>query len=91
MFVSPISEKLVDRTGILTLGTTDPNTATVYLSSELYGELLRKVLIHELSHCVMVSYGCPQMSFDAEEWVCNFIIDYGTYITNLANELLKGE
>lgn len=41
----------------MTLATTDPNLATIFMSRSLSGALLMKVLIHELGHCALVSYG----------------------------------
>lgn len=87
--VSPDSPMLVDRTGSLTLATTDPSTRTVYLSSSLQGDILRRVFTHELGHCAMFSFDLlrdihrmvhPEYWLEAEEWVCNFIADYGPLI-----------
>ena len=63
----------------------------------LYGEFLTTVLIHELGHCVMISYNLldeihktvyPDKWVEAEEWICNFIADYGTKIFTAAYKLL---
>lgn len=56
-FVNPNDKMLMDRTGKMTLATTDPNLATIFMSRSLSGALLIKVLIHELGHCALVSYG----------------------------------
>lgn len=89
IFVDPNSTMLIDRTGSHTVATTDPVTNTVYLSRELGGEFLTHVLIHELGHCVIVSFHLqedirrmvrPEYWIEAEEWVCNFIADYGMMI-----------
>lgn len=91
------SEMLVDRTGFLTVATTDPETKTVYLSKNLQGPFLIKVLLHELGHCVMISYDLidyihdyvyPDRWIDAEEWVCNFIADYGFQIFKAAYQII---
>ena len=77
---------LVDRTGTRTVATTDPHTHTVYLSDSLSGDFLVRVVIHEMGHVCMVSYGLtdqiralarPERVIEAEEWICNFIADYG--------------
>lgn len=97
-FVHPTDPFLMDRTNELRLATTDPATMTVYLSTELSGELLMRVLTHELGHCCMFSYGLlqelheivpPDQWIEAEEWVCNFVADYGREITNLSDRLLS--
>ena len=96
-FVSPYSPYLVDRTDTLRVATTDPETSTIYLSKDLSGDFLNRVLIHELGHCAMVSYHLledihrmvkPKYWMDAEEWVCNFIADYGLKIFSAAYSIL---
>lgn len=91
--VDPYNKMLVDRTNRRTVGTTDPVSQTIYLSSEIYGNFFIKVLIHELAHCAMVSFNLlPQLHkmvkkqywIQAEEWVCNFIADYGFTIFSIA-------
>lgn len=91
------SELLYDRTGALTVATTDPKTMTVYLSEELEGSFLNRVLIHEIGHCVLFSFGLlddihrfvkKEYWIEAEEWVCNFIADYGREIYSIAFSVL---
>lgn len=97
IFVNRRDAMLVDRTGNIRLATTDPTVRTVYLSEDLYGEELITVLIHELAHCTMISFGLlydihkmvkPAFWVDAEEWVCNFIADYGLKIFSIAYRVL---
>lgn len=87
--VDPSSPYLIDRTGTSTVATTDPETYTMYISKILEGDFLNHVIIHELGHCVMFSYNLiedihsvvePKYWIEAEEWVCNFVADYGYYI-----------
>ena len=96
-YVEPLSDALVDRTGHLTVATTDPLTHTIYLSSNLEGDFLNRVLIHELGHATMISFDLArdihrmvkkQYWVEAEEWVCNFIADYGIKIYAAAYEIL---
>lgn len=96
-FVSPNSDLLVDRTGTLTVATTDPVSKTVYVSDSLEGEFLVRVLIHELGHCVLTSYSLlddihrmvyPEYWIEMEEWVCNFIANYGWQIFTQAYSIL---
>lgn len=95
--VSPQSPMLVDRTGKYTLATTDFSTLTVYISRSVRGSFLTHVLIHELGHCALFSYGLvedihkvvkPQYWLEAEEWVCNFIADYGLQIFETAYDIV---
>ena len=96
-FVPPNSPNLIDRTNVLTVATTDPNTQCIYLSEALEGSFLKRVLLHELGHVIMLSYGLilsirrrlPQhLWIDAEEWCCNFIADYGAEIFARAYDIL---
>lgn len=73
---------------------------TVYLSDTLEGELLDRVLIHEIGHCVIWSYGLfdairafvrPHKQIEAEEWICNFVADYGYQIFKAAKKSLGHE
>lgn len=98
--VDPYSKMLIDRTGHRTVATTDPLIHRVYLSSTLQGPFLVKVLLHELGHCVMVSYGLleyihssvyPEKWIEAEEWMCNFIADYGFQIFSAAYKVVGND
>ena len=88
---------LVDRIGTLTVATTDPSTLTIYISNAIHGSFLTRVVIHELGHCAIYSFNLlddihrmvyPDMWVEAEEWVCNFIADYGLAIFNSAYDIL---
>lgn len=92
-FVRANSPMLVDRTRTLTVATTDPVTHTVYLSDYLKGKFLITVLIHELGHCALYSYDLlreihrmtkPKYWVDMEEFICNFLADYGQELFNVA-------
>lgn len=96
-FVYPYNPMLVDRTNILRVATTDPYSATIFLSEDLYGEFLNRVLIHELGHCTMFSFHLlqyihrmvkPKYWVDMEEWICNFIADYGMMIFSIMYDVL---
>ncbi len=96
-FVDPDSPKLVDRTRNLTVATTDPNEFCVYLSKDLKGDFLIRVLIHELAHCTMISFHLiddihrtvyREYWMEAEEWVCNFIADYGMQMFKIAYSIV---
>lgn len=98
LFDSPYSPNLIDRTGKSCLATTDPVYKTVYLSNQLAGPRLRTVLIHELGHCAIVSYGLldyihsllkPSKWIEGEEWICNFLADYGEEIYARSQSILS--
>lgn len=93
------SPLLVERTGRLTVATTDPAERLVCLSEELRGGFLLRVLIHELTHAAMAEFGLagelrrmvrPGFEVEAEEWACNLLADYGMAVFNAAAEVLGG-
>ena len=82
---------------IILLATTDPTVMRIYISDDLSGQELATVLIHELGHAALFSYGLlpdihkavkRQYWMEAEEWVCNFIADYGMRIFSIAYEVM---
>lgn len=92
-FVKPNDPMLIDRTNTLTVATTDPETLTVNLSRKLSGDFLMTVFIHELGHCALYSFGLiqkihemvyPEYWVDMEEFMCNFLADYGLKIFKIA-------
>lgn len=94
--VDPDSPELIERTGQLTVATTDPVNYCVYLSSSLREPFFTTVLIHELGHCTMISFDLidyihervpPEYWVDMEEFMCNFIADYGMKIFQTAYDL----
>lgn len=96
-YVESDDPMLIDRSGKHTVATTDWNTCTIYLSQNLFGEFKTKVLLHELGHCALFSFGLiddihrlvyPEYWIEAEERVCNFIADYGKMIFDIAYDIL---
>lgn len=96
-FVESNDPMLVDRTNTLTVATTDPSTLTVYLSTNLYGDFLMTVFIHELGHCALTSFGLldrirkwvyPEYWVDMEEFICNFLADYGMKVFKIAYKVM---
>lgn len=98
LFVHPQSPYLIDRTDSMRVATTDPTTRCVYIANNLTQPFLLRVLTHELGHCVIFSYGLlgeihtavdPEYWEQSEEWLCNFMADYGYEITSLAQQILR--
>lgn len=80
-----------------TYGMTKDQAMRIYISDVLSGQELETVLIHELGHAALFSYGLlpdihkavkRQYWMEAEEWVCNFIADYGMRIFSIAYEVM---
>ena len=97
IFVDSDDPMLIDRTCELTVATTDPTNLCVYISNAIEGEFLSRVLVHELGHCAIFSFNLlddihrmvhPNYWIEAEEWVCNFIADYGVNIFSVAYSIL---
>lgn len=93
--VKSTSKTLIDRTGRYRIATTDPHTHCIYISNKITGKFRDTVLMHELGHCVMFSYGLiddihsfvhPDNWIYAEEWVCNFIAHYGQKVMSTAKK-----
>lgn len=75
-FIRPNSRKLQRSDKSYTVGSTDARTRTVFLSQNLHGRMLEKVLCHEICHCICFSYGLL-MSLETEEIVADWIATYG--------------
>ena len=99
-FVPSQDDVLIDRTGNRTLGVSDYSTHIISIANNLHGELLNRVFIHELGHCVMFSYGLlselhrmvkKRYWVDAEEFVCNILADYGQFVIGTARDILGNQ
>lgn len=71
----------------ISLGVTDGNTHTIYLSDKLQGFMLRKVLIHEICHAVCMSYDI-YLPIETEEILCDFVATYGDEIFDIVDMVL---
>lgn len=96
-FVNHTNRILVDRTGTLTVGVTNPVDRTVYLSNALRGNFLTRVTLHELAHAMMISYGyleqihlyCKKRYWiDMEEFIANLIADRAYEIFERAYDIV---
>ena len=99
-FMNPNSSYLVDRTNSIRVATTDPRLNTIFLSRQLSGDFLKKVLIHEMTHVVLWEYDIlsrihkycyPEYAIDMEEEICNILADYGEIVFNRAYSVLGDE
>jgi len=96
--VSPYDDVLIDRTGKRTVGVTDIALKTIFVSAALKGDFLTRVVIHELSHAMMFSYGylsdihrfCKKSHWvEMEELIANLLADHGYEIFNRAYEITE--
>ena len=86
VFVEPNSEMIYRSDGSRTVGMCDNNTKCIYLSNALRGSFLRKVLIHELCHSAIFSYGI-YIDIEQEEFLCDFIATYGDEIFGIVDDI----
>lgn len=87
-FVNAGSRLLQRDDGTLTIGMTDGNTHTIYLSNRLHGRLLDKVLAHELVHCIFFSYDIV-VDNDFEEKIAQWVSIYGREVVYLLDDLMQ--
>lgn len=86
--VPPNSPELFRRDGSQSVGMCDDNTKTIYLSNELEGDYLKKVLCHEITHAAMFSYNV-ELSLEQEELLANLIAAYGEEIIQITNVIFE--
>ena len=86
VFVRSNSPELQRSDGSITVGMTDWNKRTVFLSDRLKGVFLRKVTIHELCHCACFSYNI-NIDIQQEEFLCDFVASYGDEIFDIVDNL----
>ena len=73
--------------GSVTFGVTDVNVLGIFIWSSLRGRMLRKVMIHELSHAFIFSYGYF-LTLEEEEFLCSFIDTYAEDIISYTYSIL---
>lgn len=88
VFVNSSSDYLMRSNGTLTVGMTDWIDKTVYLAKGLRGAFLRKVLAHELCHCICFSYDI-HIPIDQEEYLADWVSLYGTEVIYLLDDLMQ--
>lgn len=71
-----------------TIGLCDNKTHTIYLANNLRGNLLRKVLCHEIVHAAMFSYNI-WLNYEQEELLADLIATYGNEIISITNKIFK--
>ena len=77
---------LIRSDGSLSVGACDDPSKTIYLSENLRGGFLKKVLCHELTHAAMFSYNV-ELTLEQEELLAEILCTYGEEIINITNTL----
>ena len=86
-FVEPTNDNLMRSDKVYTLGVTDNNIKTIFLSNKLYGEMLDKVLCHELVHAFSFEYNYD-IDIKTEEIIADFMSLFGRDIIYLLDDLI---
>ena len=87
-YVSPDFPLLQRMSGDYTIGACDNLTRTIYINNNLTGQLLRKVLCHEITHAAMFSYNVD-LSIEQQQLVADLISTYGDEIIYITNKIFS--
>lgn len=88
-FLEPTNDNLMRSDNVYTLGVTDNNLKTIFLSNKLHGKMLDKVLCHELVHVYSFENDCD-IDIQTEEIIADFMSLYGRDIIYLADDIMNG-
>ena len=87
-FVSPDFPLLQRKSGDYSIGACDSLTRTIYINETLSGQLLKKVLCHEITHAAMFSYNVS-LTLKQQELVADLISTYGEEIVYITNKIFS--
>lgn len=87
VWVNANDSNLMRSNGSITVGMTDFNTKSIYLSNKLKASFLRRVMAHELCHAFCFSYDV-YMPIDEEERLADWISLYGSDLVYLLDDLM---
>lgn len=85
-FVPPNDISLLKPNGDFAIGACDDYTKTIYLSNLLYGDKMKRVLCHEITHAAMFSYNVS-LSLVQEELIAELMATFGEEIIDITNVL----
>ena len=74
--------------GTYAIGSCNNLLKTIYINENIHGNLLKKVLCHEITHAAMFSYNI-NLSLDQEQLVADLISTYGNEIINITNKIKR--
>ena len=87
-FVYPDFPLLRRMSGEYSIGACDNLTRTIYINETLSGDLLKKVLCHEITHAAMFSYNVS-LTIEQEEIIADIISTYGEQIVYITNKVFN--
>ena len=85
-FVNPTYPLLQRINGDYSIGSCDNLTRTIYINQNLQGDLLKKVLCHQITHAAMFSYNV-NLSIEQQELIADLISTYGEEIVYITNKI----
>lgn len=85
---SPLHPALQRSDGTYTIGACDDLAKTIYVSEDLSGPLMKKVLCHEMTHAAMFSYNV-ELDYAQEELLADLIATYGSEIIEMTNQIFQ--
>lgn len=88
LLVSPNHPSLLTPNNTYTLGCCDDNIKTIFITDDIAGDYLHKVLCHELVHACMYSYNIELNEYQ-EEILADLIATYGHEIMHMTNSIFK--
>lgn len=86
-FVSPTHPMLLTPSLTCALGVCDKPTQTIYVNETLSQRKMKKVLIHELTHAFVFSYG-ESFLYDDEERLADFVSKYAQKIIKKTESII---
>ena len=87
-FVAPYFPLLQRVNGEYSIGACDNLTRTIYINEFLQGDLLKKVLCHEIVHAAMFSYNVD-LTVQQEQLVADLISTYWEEIIYITNKIFN--
>lgn len=88
VFVDPRHPALLKPNGDFAIGACDDFSKTIFLSNNLSGDFLKRVLCHEITHAIMFSYNIT-MPLQQEELFAELMAAFGEEIVNITNILFS--
>lgn len=86
--VRALDDRLMRSDGSVTVGVTDNNDKTIYISELLGGTFLDRVICHELTHVFSFEYNLD-IPIETEEIIADFMSLYGRDIIYLADSIMS--
>ena len=87
-YVRPYNPMLMRSDGSYSLGMTDNKKKTVFINDTLRGEMLERVISHEIVHCFCFSNDI-NLDEETEEIVADFLARYGRKVFDIADSILN--